>query len=183
MLARAYFQDPVAVWACAAAAPRSKMLERMYSVRLRQMLAHEAVWTTPELTSVAVWLPPGCRKATPRQQLALARCVSHPRLLARSPLLAIGLLGMERRHPGSPPHWYLSLLATDPDAQGRGLGSAVLAPVLERCDREGAGAYLETSKQRNVELYTRRGFRVSGEFQLPRGPKVWLMWRRPDGRR
>jgi ribosomal protein S18 acetylase RimI-like enzyme len=179
MLARAYSEDPVAIWACAADGLRPKMLERLYSARLRQMLAHEEVWITPELTSAAVWLPPGRRKATPRQQLALARCVLHPRLLVRAPLLAIGLLGMERRHPGSPDHWYLSLLGTDPDAQGKGLGSAVLAPVLERCEHDGACVYLETAKERNVDFYIRRGFRVSGEYRLPRGPRMWLMWRSP----
>ncbi len=181
MLVRAYFDDPVAVWACAAEGLRSRMLERVYATRLRQMLAHEEVWTTPELTSAAVWVPPGRRKTTVRQQLALARCVLHPRLLARVPLLAVGLTGVERRHPSSPPHWYLSLLATDPDAQGRGLGSAMLHPVLDRCDNHSVGTYLETSKVRNIEFYTRRGFHVTGELRLPRGPRMWLMWREPRG--
>ena len=33
------------------------------------------------------------------------------------------------------------VLGTDPDHQGRGLGSALMAPVLEHCDRDGVGAY------------------------------------------
>ena len=70
---------------------------------------------------------------------------------------------------------------TDPPAQGRGIGSALLAPGLELCDRDGLPAYLESSKERNVAFYSRFGFRVTDEVQMPGGgPKVWLMWRDPS---
>jgi ribosomal protein S18 acetylase RimI-like enzyme len=101
----------------------------------------------------------------------------HPRLWRRAPLVGYGLLGIERHHPPAPPHWYLATLGTEPAAQGRGLGSTVLAPVLEECDRDGVGAYLESSKERNLDYYARFGFRVTRELRLPRGPRVWLMWR------
>jgi hypothetical protein len=41
----------------------------------------------------------------------------------------------------------------------------------------GVGAYLESSKQSNVDYYARFGFRVTREVRLPRGPRMWLMWR------
>ncbi len=44
----------------------------------------------------------------------------------------------------------LALLATNPGAQGRGLGSSLLGPVLDRCDSEGIPAYTETQKHENV---------------------------------
>jgi ribosomal protein S18 acetylase RimI-like enzyme len=84
---------------------------------------------------------------------------------------------MERRHPSTPQHWYLAVLGTDPDAQGRGLGSAVLSAMLEQCDRDGVPSYLESSKERNIDFYARHGFRVTGEIKLLRGPNVWPMWR------
>jgi GNAT superfamily N-acetyltransferase len=86
---------------------------------------------------------------------------------------------MQRKHPRSPPHWYLSLLGTDPDARGHGFGSAALQPVLDRCDSDGTGIYLESSKPRNIGFYERLGFRTTGELQLPGGPKMWPMWREP----
>jgi hypothetical protein len=49
--------------------------------------------------------------------------------------------------------------------------------VLEECDRDGVGAYLESSKQSNIDYYARFGFRVAEEVRLLRGPRVWLMWR------
>ena len=71
------------------------------------------------------------------------------------------------------------MLGTDPDAQGRGLGSAVLQGVLEQCDSDGVAAYLESSKERNVDFYARHGFRVLDEIKLLRGPTMWKMWRDP----
>lgn len=177
MLVRAFMDDPVAVWACRWEELRPQMLEGMYRARLRQMLAHDEVWTHPGLTSAALWVPPGRWKTTIRQDAALVRSFLNPRLLVRLPFLAVGLSGVQREHPRTPPHWYLSLLGTDPDAQGRGFGSAVLRPALERCDSEGVGAYLESSKPRNLDFYERQGFRITGELQLPRGPKMWPMWR------
>jgi ribosomal protein S18 acetylase RimI-like enzyme len=179
MLARSFFDDPVATWSCRPDGLRPKMLERFHGARLRQLIGEREVWTSPELESAALWAPPEHWKTTPRQDLELLRGVLHPRLLPRVPLILAGLLGIERRHPRMPPHWYLAVLGTDPSAQGQGLGSAVLAPVLEQCDTDGVGAYLESSKEANIAFYARHGFRVTGELRLPRGPKMWAMWREP----
>lgn len=116
---------------------------------------------------------------TASEDIELARCLLHPRLVLRAPLVVGGSLWAERRHPATPPHWYLVWLGTDPSDQGKGLGSAVLRPVLEHCDTEGVAAYVESSKERNIAFYARHGFRVIRELRLPRGPTVWPMWREP----
>jgi ribosomal protein S18 acetylase RimI-like enzyme len=177
MLSRAFFDDPVAMWACRHDRLRPAMLERFHAVRLRQLVGEDEVWTVPGSASAALWAPPGRWRTTPREDIALTRSLLHPRLIARMPTVVRGLLGLERNHPREPPHWYLALLGTDPAAQGQGLGSAVLGPVLEQCDADGVGAYLESSKERNIAFYARHGFRVTGELRLPRGPTMWPMWR------
>ena len=178
-LARAFADDPVARWACPPASVRPRMLERFYDVRLRQLLSEDEVWTDPDRSAAALWAPPERWRTTLRDDLALARGMLVPRLLGRLPFVFHGFTGIERRHPPSPPHWYLAILGTAPEAQGRGLGSSVLAPVLERCDEDGVGAYLESSKERNIAFYGRHGFRVTREMRLPRGPCIWAMWRDP----
>ncbi len=155
------------------------MLKRFQAIRARQLLAHEEVWTTDTLACAALWAPPGRWRTTLREDLAIGRVLAHPRLFWRMPLIAAGFAGMERKHPHSTPHWYLAVLGTEPDMQGQGLGSAVLAPVLEQCDRDAVAAYLESSKESNIAFYARHGFRVTGEIHLPRGPKMWPMWRDP----
>lgn len=181
MLARAFLDDPVAAWSCPPERLRPRVLEGFHGARLRHLLPDGEVWTTPELSSAALWAPPERWRTTARQDFELTRIMARPRLIARMPLVAAGLVGVERKHPHIPPHWYLAVLGTDPAAQGRGLGSAVLRPVLERCDADGVGAYLESSKERNIAFYARHGFRVASELRLPRGPRMWAMWRDPRG--
>jgi GNAT superfamily N-acetyltransferase len=84
----------------------------------------------------------------------------------------------EDAHPREEPHYYLSLLATDPRQSGHGFGLGLLAANLAAIDEEGMPAYLEASNPANVPLYERHGFRVIGHFDLPDGgPRVHTMWR------
>ncbi len=91
MLARAFLDDPVAEWSCRPDALRPRVLERFNSARLRHLLPEHEVWTTPELATAALWAPPARWRTTVRQDLELARCLLHPRLLARAPLIGRGL--------------------------------------------------------------------------------------------
>lgn len=179
MLARAFHHDPVAAWACRPEDLRGRVLERLFGMRLRDLEPHGEIWTDDELRSVAVWAEPDHWHTTVRQDIAYATCLLHPRLALRMPMVITGMLGAQKVHPSEPPHWYLAILGTDPSAQGQGLGSAMLAPMLEECDRDGVGAYLESSKEQNLAFYARHGFRVTGERIMPRGPRLWPMWRDP----
>ena len=46
----------------------------------------------------------------------------------------------------------------------------MLAPILEECDRDGVGAYLESSKEQNLDFYARHGFRVTSERETAARP-------------
>jgi GNAT superfamily N-acetyltransferase len=178
-LAAAFADDPVQAWACRSETMRPWMLERFFGARLRQLFVRDEVWTTDQLNTVALWAPPGHWKTTVREDIELGRPLLHPRLVLRMPLVVRGLLGVEAKHPAEPLHWYLAALGTEPAARGQGLGSAVLRPILEECDRDGVPAYLESSNAANHAFYGRHGFRITGELRLPRGPLVWQMWREP----
>ena len=171
-LARAFDDDPVASYALPSDAKRPGQLQRFYRERLRTLLADELVFCDEERHAAALWAAPD-RWHTPLSELLRTRIFSW-----RTPLFLAGGLRVERRHP-TEPHYYLAILGVDPSAQGRGLGSAVLQPMLDRCDTEGVPAYLESSKATNVPFYERHGFRVTGEIELPFGPPMWLMWRDP----
>ncbi|MEV7557324.1 GNAT family N-acetyltransferase [Streptomyces sp. NPDC089795] len=83
-------------------------------------------------------------------------------------------------HPTAEEHEYLLMIAVAPGRQGKGLGGELIAPVLERCDREGVPAYLEASSERSKGLYERLGWELTGEpVRLPDGPLMWPMWRKP----
>lgn len=88
---------------------------------------------------------------------------------------------MHEAHPREP-HWYLNVVSTRPSHQGRGLGAAVLAPVLAEADAAGVPCYLESSNPRNRTLYYRHGFEDLDDIRPDGGPPLRAMWRPPYSR-
>lgn len=179
-LARAFADDPVTQWIF----PQARYDERLrdyFALNLDKLaLRHECVFTTDGHHGGAIWMPPG-KWELPMRDI-VRTLPGHMRVLGTKTLSALQtLLQIEREHPRAP-HYYLATLGTDPSHQGKGVGGALLQPILERCDREGLPAYLESSKERNVPFYGRHGFEVTKELTLRRGgPPLWLMWREPRG--
>jgi len=132
--------------------------------------------------ATVVSLPPGAfpwsalrkLRATP----ALARVfAADPRAF---PVFSRYGANTERAFPIEP-CWYVETLGVRPDAQRTGLGSALLARVLELSDRARVSCYLETSDPTNVAFYQRFGFRVvdAALALAPNGPKHVSMRRQP----
>jgi GNAT superfamily N-acetyltransferase len=63
-------------------------------------------------------------------------------------------------------HFYLSMIGTLPEAQGKGTGSQMIAFIQELAQKESKSIYLETSVPKNVEMYTRKGFIVHGDWKI-----------------
>ena len=171
-LARAFHDDPIGVWALPSERRRAAQSKRFYRERMRTLLEEEMVFCDEARTGAALWAPHD-RWRAPLGELARMRIWTR-----RSHLFLAGAHRMEQAHPKEP-HYYLNVLGVSPESQGQGLGSRLLAPMLERCDREGVPAYLESSKERNLAFYGRHGFRVTGDVTFPRGPRIWAMWRDP----
>jgi GNAT superfamily N-acetyltransferase len=181
VLARAFYDDPVTAWFYPDAARRLRHGRRFFAIRLRQLAGHGLIFTDDEHSGAALWAPPGHWREDFRQSLRMLPML--PVLLPHIVRSTHAVREIERRHPAAP-HYYLSVVGIDPDKQGGGIGSALLQPMLHRCDETGAAAYLESSKESNLPFYTRHGFAVKECIELPEGgPPLWLMWREPDHRR
>jgi ribosomal protein S18 acetylase RimI-like enzyme len=69
---------------------------------------------------------------------------------------------------------HLARIALDPSAQGRGIGSAVMAGLLAEAAQRGAVVRLEVFAHNPARrLYTRLGFREVGSD----GPSIHMEWR------
>ena len=66
--------------------------------------------------------------------------------------------------------WYLYNLSIKKEAQGKGIASKLMRPMLEFCDAEKMVAYLETNKDSNVGLYRHYGFELKSEELIPKSP-------------
>lgn len=130
----------------------------------------------------AIWAPPGEWKVAPWRQLlvipGLLRALGarqFSRYARRRQAIGDAL---DRAHP-SEPHWYLAALGTDPGAQGKGVGSALVRSGLARCDRERENAYVECFEPL-VPYYERFGFEATGAIETPKEvPDGVSMWRAP----
>jgi GNAT superfamily N-acetyltransferase len=180
MLSRAFYDDPVTAWFYPDAARRRRHGRRFFEIRLRQLAVHDLIYTTQERDGAALWAPPGRWREDLRQSLRMLPML--PVLLPHIVRSTRAVREIERRHPVAA-HYYLSVIGTDPGKQGGGIGSALLAPMLHRCDETNAAAYLESSKESNLSFYARHGFAVKERIELPEGPPLWLMWREPAHRR
>jgi GNAT superfamily N-acetyltransferase len=179
VLARAFDDDPVMTWFFQDRRRRDARNRRFFAMRLRQLMPHGETYTVDGTLGAAVWAAPERWRLGRIEELRLALAML-PGVWSRLGEVLEGLESIDRAHPRTP-HYYLAVLGTDPEAQGRGIGSALLRPTLDACDRDGVPAYLESSKERNIDFYARHGFRVTAVLELPDGPRVWSMWRDPWG--
>jgi ribosomal protein S18 acetylase RimI-like enzyme len=178
-IGRAFADDPLTSWLLPNPTDRDRRLESFHGKVLAATWdSHRGeVLTTEGQTGVAIWRAPNEWKAparvTLRVTIAALRSWGTPAVVRGAKLLG----ALEKRHPAEE-HWYLDALATDPAFQRRGIGSALLAPALQRCDLQGLPAYLETQKPENVAFYRHFGFEVREELEIVTGgPRVWTMWR------
>jgi GNAT superfamily N-acetyltransferase len=177
VLADAFYDDPMLGWLIPDESSRRARLRRFFEIELRHMaLPRGQVWTTGELSGAALIMAPGAWRA-PLRATTLEGRAFWPHL-SRAARLG---MAMERRHGREvrEPHYYVRDVGVLPDMQGRGLGSALMRPTLERCDEESLPAYLEASSEHSAALYERLGFQLVRELRVGGSPPLRLMVRPP----
>ncbi len=182
VLAKAFYDDPVMTWMLPDDTTRLNALTRAFAGLTRHHFlsrgGSEVGRRGGTVGAATLWDPPGQRKASRLEELVMM-----PMMLwafrSRVPATRQVMELMEKHHPEDP-HWYLMVIGSDPSVRGEGFGQALMRSRLDRCDAEGAPAYLENSNPRNESYYMRFGFEVTGEIKLPNGgPPMWPMWRDP----
>jgi GNAT superfamily N-acetyltransferase len=85
-------------------------------------------------------------------------------------LVGVGLVGPE----GDPGAWRVRGMATAPEVRGQGVGTAVLAALIDHARQHGATQVWASVRVPALTLYERAGLRVdSGMFEVPHiGPHV-----------
>lgn len=184
MLSRAFYQDPLFCHFF----PNDAKRERQNLHTFRFMLRHThqkgtIVSSAGSNDGAALWMPSDKMQHTKMDLLQLGLL---PALVVQGPMAVQrqldALEDMYSMHSAiiSEPHYYLSAFGVEPEKQGKGLGSAILRPTLERFDHEGIPAYLDTHNPENVSLYLRFGFEIAHHGYLPGGAVMhWGMLRRP----
>jgi len=181
-LASAFSQDPLFTWMAGAGPnkPLEPKLRVLFDTFLKLDLEREQhlVFADESDRGVAIWKAPNKWKMPTGDMLRAL-----PSMLrafgTKAPRMIGAISAIEKVHPKEE-HYYLEALGTRQDMQSKGVGSAVIRHMLDRCDAEGLPAYLESSNLRNVPFYARHGFETTGEIVVGKGaPTVTAMWREP----
>lgn len=170
----AFSGDPMARWAFPDPATYLAAMPEVARAFGGNGFAHGTAHLVDGGLAAAMWLPPGVH---PDSDLLAALTEEHVPEERLGDMMQV-FEQMEAYHPADP-CWYLPLIGVDPACQGRGFGSALLRYALDRCDREGSPAYLESSNPRNVPLYQRHGFEIMGTIQVGTSPTLVPMLRQP----
>jgi GNAT superfamily N-acetyltransferase len=189
MAAQVFLDDPVFGYITPIDRDRRfRALDWLANKLLAYCLPHQQVYTTATIGGVAAWLPPNqfesgllayLKRVQSRQLYLLPVKCGWNRLQH----LVEYQLGLEQAHGedmGDRPHWYLALMYVDPEQQGQGIGSALIAPILQRATEEGLPCYVIAFTQDGVRFYQKNGFEVIRQRVLSStSPPFWTLKRQP----
>jgi ribosomal protein S18 acetylase RimI-like enzyme len=177
LLSRAFIKSPIIFALFGRSTPTAWDLTALYRTFLEAMPGHVVCLKQGEkMIAVMRIVEPGKCKTSKRQLFRLvlrlfrATGLGLPRVLRW-----LSLLG---EHDQGGQHWHVGWFAVDPELQGKGVGSMLLAYFCEQVDRTAEDAYVVTTEARNIKLYERYGFSTEHQNAFL-GVTHWFMKRPP----
>ena len=164
----------------------AKASKLIMQISLKTMTEDAVIYAdSEEINGFAVWLPFGFTgsKTMPFLLNGGFSLILHSGFGIISRLLTYETYAMNLKKEFTDNYdWYLYNLSIRKDAQGKGIASKLMRPMLQFCDDERMVAYLETNKAANVGLYKHYGFDLMKEELIPKTPVThFSMVRHPKG--
>lgn len=178
LLARSFFHDPVYRWLFPNEKQRLAKMQRLFAIFLQDAMRKGMVLTTEGREGAALWISPEKARGMWLRELGQSLRILYiigPGVLKGAKYYVL----VESKHP-SFPHWYLLLLGVDPEAQGKGVGSALLQAALDRPEVSRFPVYLDTAKEEVVPFYEKHGFKVTNRIRVNTDLTIFQMLREPN---
>lgn len=158
--------------------------KKIMEISLKTMKQDGVIYADSEaLNGFTVWLPPGFAGSKTLPFLLhgglglIARC--GPGIIGRLLNYESYAMELKEKYTGHA-DWYLYNLSISKQAQGKGVATKLMQPMLDFCDRKQMVCYLETNKQDNVAIYEHFGFRLMEQGRIPKSNvKHYAMVRQP----
>ena len=178
-LTRAFAREPFHQWMVPDAAAWADRAPRYFKSYLKMILRDGYADTVAGGAAAALWLTPEKPAGGFLSRLQVPFLLW--RIAGQKFQDVTNVIPLIERHRPQDPHWYLDILGVDPQASGRGGGTALLQHGLARADDSGKVCFLDTLSEDNVRFYQRQGFQVTAHFDLPTGLPLWCMVRPVGG--
>lgn len=141
-------------------------------ISLKTMTKDAVIYAdSPEMNGFAIWLPFGFEgsKTMPFLMNGALKLIAHSGfgILGRMITYENFAMKLKKKYTDNV-DWYLYNLSIKKDAQGKGIASKLMKPMLEFCDQEAMQCYLETNKESNVPLYEHYGFELKETALVPK---------------
>ena len=156
----------------------------LMQISLKTMTEDAVIYAdSEEINGFAAWLPFGFtgNKTIPFLLSGGLKLILHSGLDIINRLSAYEnyAMGLKKEYTDNY-DWYLFNLSIKKDAQGKGIASKLMRPMLEFCDNENMVCYLETNKESNVTLYQHYGFQLAEQKLVPKSNVMhYAMTRKP----
>ena len=154
----------------------AKASKLIMQISLKTMTDDAVIYAdSEEMNGFAAWLPFGFtgNKTLPFLWSGGLKLILHSGLGIIGRLLTYENYAMNLKKEFTDHYdWYLYNLSIKKDAQGKGIASKLVRPMLQFCDDERMISYLETNKDTNVGLYQHYGFELMKKELIPSTPVV-----------
>ena len=184
VLSESFFDYPMFTFYFSDPKRRTRYLSWYFRNILNCALCYGEVYTTPEISGVIFTLPPGHTKISAWEYIQNGFFLT-PFVLGfrkyKQSMDCESFVGytheilMENRL-----HYYLWGLAVHPSQKSKGIGAALMQPVLAKADARKMPIYLETHDENNIQYYQKHGFDLIHTVRIPRYElPIWCMLREP----
>ncbi|MBY9000160.1 MAG: GNAT family N-acetyltransferase [Candidatus Heimdallarchaeota archaeon] len=189
-LTRAFHEDPLIQLIFPDSEERKRYAPVLWKFMIKDGIKEGEVYSpTSEIEGVAKWLPPRkehmgiwrtIRSGRIKMGVAVTKQKDERKLSPRKIEKITGNIIRIHKELMKEPHWYLACIGVDPDYKGKGYGSKLIKPMLERIEKAGHPVFLETNFEGNVGLYEHLGFELIDETKVLDTELInWAMIRKP----
>ena len=180
VITRSFLDDPLVNWIVRQDRRRVQRIARLVHTTVELFMPAGETSIERSGAGCALWVAPSASALSPWKTLRLMGMLGRVAGWRRLMAMAEFYRQFEQLAPAQPAY-HLLYLAVAPEARGQGLATALMQPVLQRCDACGLPAYLENSRRVNLPLYERNGFTCTRTWRVAgNGPTLWCMYREPQ---
>ncbi|ASQ44678.1 GNAT family N-acetyltransferase [Legionella clemsonensis] len=169
ILTQAFAKDPVMQWVFGE--NYQEKAPAMFEAITRYCMLYGKAFCTSEMEAVALRKSPADKKFSWWKTFR-AGFFSLPRRMGNTAFKRLMLFDditqkERKKHMGNKAFWYCWCLATNPEYQRQGFGTALMNYTFALAKQSGYPCYLETATVENQTLYEKNGYVKLSELYLP----------------
>ena len=172
ILSRSFQNDPHINWLLEDSKSQNKLKKIMEYV-FEESLGKGDVYLSDDEMAAALW------NYEKREKVSLRYVVRNLSFLLEVGIKAtIRILKTDKltysQYPKNEKYCQLYLIGVLPEAQGKGLASSLIDPMIERMEKEAITMHLETANPKNVAIYMKKGFNIIHSIPLGKNTFCWM---------